>query len=121
MLGQSIKYTSKWFRLPHEGAPRERFVCRYPTTAERDAFEEANEACRDKDGKFHMRQYLKVCASAVVPLVEGYEIEGVPAVPTNWREVLPEAAEYRNVLVAIGGEIFPGASIESASGADEGS
>ena len=119
MLGQSIKYVSKWFRLPHDGAPRERFICRYPTTAERDAFEEANEACRDKDGKFLMRQYLKACAAAVVPLVEGYEVEGSD-VPANWREVLPEAAEYRNVLVAIGGEIFPGASVEGATGANEG-
>jgi hypothetical protein len=115
-LGEQIKFTSPWFRLGNDG-PRERFICRYPTTTEYLDYVSARSALLEsqikpdgsgRDVGVLEGQMLKEMA----PLVESYEIEdGQP--PEDWREHLSDPGPYADLLAEIGGWLFRGATFES--------
>jgi hypothetical protein len=115
MLGEGLKYTSEPFYLPGSAVP-ERFVCRFPTVAERDAYWNVVESARNGD-KIDGRKFGAAAVAAVAPLVTEH-IDGDAGRPVTTEEVL-NATPYHEVLVAIATTIFRGASFEGPGGAEE--
>jgi hypothetical protein len=116
MLGEGLKYTSEPFYLPGSAVP-ERFVCRFPTVAERDAYHEAINAGRDKDGVIMGVAFARAVLPNLAPLVERHVV-GDESNAVTVQEVL-NAVPYHEVLVAIATTIFRGASFNSAAGTAE--